>query len=146
VFIAPSADHIPPILVHFVERCRSLHESVILLTVRTEVIPKVPANERYEIRDLGDGFWRLVLHFGYMEHPYIVDALGAVVKSENLPIDLQEITYYIGHEKLKTAKSGYMGKTAERVFGYLQRNAVEVEGTFALPPRQVVEIGTQVDL
>ncbi|MBV8809068.1 MAG: KUP/HAK/KT family potassium transporter [Acidobacteriaceae bacterium] len=146
VFVAPSPDHIPPILVHFVERCRSLHENVILLTVRTEVIPKVPLNDSYKLIDLGDGFWRLTLHFGYMERPLIVDALQRVVKTEGLPIDLQEMTYYVGHETLKTAKSGYMGRIAEAVFAYLQRNAVEVESTFGLPVRQVVEIGTQIDL
>jgi KUP system potassium uptake protein len=146
VFIAPSPDHIPPILVHFVERCRSLHEAVILLTVRTEVVPKVRPSERYEVSDLGDGFWRIVLHFGYMEHPHVVDALAEAVKTEGLPIDLQEITYYVGHETLRTVKSSSMGRIAEKIFGYLQRNAVEVESTFGLPPRQVVEIGTQIDL
>jgi KUP system potassium uptake protein len=146
VFIAPSPEHIPPILVHFVERCRSLHESVILLTVCTEVVPRVPPEERYGITDLGDGFWRIVLHFGYMERPQVVDALEQVVRTENLPMNLQEITYYIGHETLKTEKSGSMGRIAEKIFSYLQRNAVEVESTFGLPPRQVVEIGTRVDL
>jgi len=146
VFIAPSPDHVPPILFHFVERCRSLHENVLLLTVRTEVIPKVPAGERYEITDLGDGFWRVVLHFGYMEHPHVVDALRYMVDKERLPIDLQEITYYVGHETLTRPKSGVLGRTAEKIFAYLQRNAVEVESTFELPPRQVVELGTQVDL
>ena len=110
------------------------------------MIPKVPPDEKYEITNLGTGFWRLVLHFGYMEYPHVVDAIGYVVRTKRLPVDLQEITYYVGHEKLKTATSAYMGKTAERIFGYLQRNAVEVESTFGLPPRQVVEIGTQIDL
>ncbi len=146
VFIAPSPDHIPPILVHFVERCRSLHETVILLTVCTEVIPKLPADEKYQITNLGDGFWRIVLHFGYMEHPYVVDALQHVMDNEHLPIDFQEITYYVGHETLKTPESGSLGKIAEKIFAYLQRNAVDVESTFGLPPRQVIEIGTQIDL
>lgn len=131
---------------HFVERCRSLHETVILLTVCTEVIPKLPADEKYQITDLGDGFWRIVLHFGYMEHPYVVDALQHVMDKEHLPIDLQEITYYVGHETLKTPESGSLGKIAEKIFAYLQRNAVDVESTFGLPPRQVIEIGTQIDL
>ncbi|MBV8895445.1 MAG: potassium transporter Kup [Acidobacteriaceae bacterium] len=146
VFIAPSSDHIPPILVHFVKRCRSLHEAVILLTVCTEVIPKAPLAERYQVTDLGDGFWRLILHFGYMEHPLVVNALKDVVAAEGLPFDLNEITYYVGHETLKSAKSHSMGRMAEKVFAYLQRNAVEVEGTFGLPANQVVEIGTQVDI
>src|SRR5580700_7723048 len=42
VFLAPSADHIPPILVHHVERTRSLHETVVLLTVQESIAPVVP--------------------------------------------------------------------------------------------------------
>jgi KUP system potassium uptake protein len=146
VFIASSPDHVPPILVHFVERCQSLHENVLLLTVCTEVVPKVAPTERYGITDLGDGFWRVVLHFGYIEQPRVVEALEYLVKTEHLPIDLKEITYYVGHEKLSAPGSSKMGRIAERVFSYLQRNAVDVESTFGLPPRQLVEIGTQVDL
>jgi K+ transporter len=39
-----------------------------------------------------------------------------------------------------------MGRIAETVFGYLQRNAVAADRHFGIPPSQVVEIGTQVDL
>ena len=146
VFIASSPDHVPPILVHFVERCRSLHENVILLTVRTEDCAKMPVAERHQFTDLGDGFWSVTLHFGYMEHPRVCDALRELVRHEHLPIDLNEITYYVGHETLTSVKSGRMGKVAEAIFGYLQRNAVDVESTFCLPPEQVVEIGTQIDV
>lgn len=146
VFIAPSRDHVPPILVHFAERCRSLHEHVILLTVCTEVIPKMPSNEKCEITDLGDGFWRVVLHFGYMEHPRVVEALDSALAGAHVPVDLKEVTYYVGRETLISTKTSKMGKIAEKIFSYLQRNAVDVVGTFCLPPRQVVEIGTQVDV
>lgn len=146
VFIAPSRDHVPPILVHFAERCRSLHEHVILLTVCTEVIPKIPPDERYELTDLGDGFWRVVLHFGYMEHPQVVEALASALASARLPFDLSEVTYYVGRETLISKETSKPGKIAEKIFSYLQRNAVDVVSTFCLPPRQVVEIGTQVDI
>jgi len=146
VFIAPSPGHVPPILVHFVERCRCLQQTVILLSVRTEVVPKLSIEERYEISDLGDGFWRVVLHFGYMEQPGVVEALARVVQNEHLSVDLQETTYYVGHETLLATKAGNMGRIAEKVFAYLQRNAVDVESTFGLPSRQVIEIGTQIDL
>jgi KUP system potassium uptake protein len=146
VFIAPSRDHVPPILVHFAERCRSLDEHVILLTVCTEVIPKMPPDERCEITALGDGFWRVVLHFGYMEHPRVVEALGSALEAAHLPVDLKEVTYYVGRETLISTKTGKMSKIAEKIFAYLQRNAVDVVSTFCLPPRQVVEIGTQIDI
>ncbi len=146
VFIASSPDHVPPILVHFVERCRSLHENVILLTVQTEPSAKISAGERYQLTGLGDGFWRVVLHFGFMEQPQVCEALSSLVENEHLPIDLKDLTYYVGHEKLEAVKSGKMGKVAEAIFTYLQRNAVDVESTFCLPPQQVVEISTQVDV
>jgi K+ transporter len=47
---------------------------------------------------------------------------------------------------LTSLKSGKMGKAAEAIFAYLQRNAVDVESTFCLPPDRVVEIGTQIDV
>jgi len=146
VFIASSPDHVPPILVHFVQRCRSLQEHVLLLTVKTETYARVPPDKRYEVADLGDGFWTVVLHFGYMEHPLVAERLGEVVEIERIPVDRKEITYYIGKETLTARRSGQMSRLAERIFAYLQRNAVEVEKTFCLPPQQVVEIGTQIDL
>ena len=42
VFLAPSAEHVPPILVHHVERSRSLHETVVLLTVQEVPDPGRP--------------------------------------------------------------------------------------------------------
>ena len=146
VFIAPSVDHVPPILMHFVQRCRSLSEQVVLLTVITDMESEVAEGGRYQIKDLGDGFWRVVLHFGYMEHPKVADALRSAAARGALPVDVNDLTYYIGHETLTEGKSNRMGKTAEKIFSYLQRNAVEVERTFCLPPEQVIEIGTQVDL
>ena len=146
VFIASSVNHVPPILLHFVERCRSLHDNVILLSVTTEDRARIATAERYEVQDLGHGFWRVGLHFGFMEHPRVAEALDSAIESEHLPIDLQELTYYVGHETLTGVGSNKMGRAAEMIYGYLQRNAVDVESTFCLPPRQVIEIGTQIDL
>lgn len=120
-----------------------MHENVILLTVITEDCAKVAAAARYKVQNLRDGFWQLELHFGFMERPRVAEALGCVVKAGHLPVDLNEITYYVGHETLTALKSNKMGRVAERFFSYLQRNAVDVESTFCLPPRQVIEIGTK---
>ncbi|GAC1648153.1 MAG: potassium transporter Kup [Acidobacteriaceae bacterium] len=146
VFFASSVDHAPPILMHFVQRCRSLSENVILLSVITEQSAKLSNEQRYQIEDLGDGFWKVVLHFGFMEHPRVLDALNTAAANGDIPFDLRELTFYIGHETLIAGRSNKMGRTAERIFSYLQRNSVDVETTFCLPPQQVIEIGTQIDL
>ncbi len=146
VFIAPSENHVPPILMHFVERCRSLSENVILLSVATDVAAVIPPSQRYSVKNLGAGFWQVALRFGFMEHPRVVEALQEAVKAENIPVHLDDVTYYVGHETLVARKSNKLGRTAERIFSYLQRNAVEVETTFCLPPQQVIEISTQVNV
>lgn len=56
VFLSPSADHVPPMLVHHVERSRSLHETVILLTVQGASTPVVADHERYKLAALGEGY------------------------------------------------------------------------------------------
>ena len=146
VFVAPSRNHVPPILMHFVQRCRTLSQTVVLLNVCTEVSPQVPEERRSTVTSLGDGFWQVSLRFGFMEHPRVVEALQRVVQSNNIPADLNEITYYVGRETLVSNRSGRLGRMAEHIFAYLQRNAVDVEATFCLPPQQVIEIGTQVNV
>jgi len=39
-----------------------------------------------------------------------------------------------------------MGRWAEGLFGYLQRNAVAADEHFSIPRRQVIEVGLQLDL
>jgi KUP system potassium uptake protein len=42
---------------------------VVLLTVVSEDIPRVPESERFEVEAYGDGFFRVLLHFGFMDEP-----------------------------------------------------------------------------
>src|SRR5246127_4355584 len=72
VFLAPDADHVPPILMHHIERSRALHETVVLLTVKEAILPVVPEYSRFEVEVLGEGFYKLCISFGYMENPLLL--------------------------------------------------------------------------
>jgi KUP system potassium uptake protein len=146
VFIAPSAEHVPPILVHHVERSRSLHERVVLLTVREEPVPEVEPSSRYRLEELGDNFYRLILKFGYMEEPLLLPVLRDVARQENLELDFDQATYYIGHETIVASDNGSISRIPEAIFAYLSRNAVHEERRYGMPTDQIVEIGTQIDL
>jgi KUP system potassium uptake protein len=146
VFLAPSAEHVPPILVHHVERSRSLHETVVLLTVLKESIPIVPAEARYQLSALEEGFYKLIVSFGYMEDPQLLPVLGEVAFCEELPFDFENATYYIGHETIVAGNDGVISRVPEAIFSYLNRNAVHEERHYGMPPEQIVEIGTQIDL
>ena len=75
IFISPTAEHIPPILVHHVKCNRCLHETVVLLNVCTTMKPSMEQHPRYEITELDKNCYRLVISFGYMEVPNIIPVL-----------------------------------------------------------------------
>jgi KUP system potassium uptake protein len=146
VFISPSALHVPPILVHHVERSRSLHETVVLLTVEKTSSPVVATESRYQLTALGEGFYKLIVSFGYMEEPYLIPVLPEVARAEKLPIDFDNATYYIGHETIVASDDGVISRVPEAIFSYLNRNAAHEERHYGMPADQIVEIGTQIDL
>jgi KUP system potassium uptake protein len=146
IFLAPSADHVPPILVHHVERSRSLHETVVLLTVEKAAIPVVSPESRGQFVSLGDGFYRLIVSFGYMEEPHLLPVLEELSESQQPLLDFVGATYYIGHETIVASDEGVMSRVPEAIFAYLSRNAVHEERNYGMPAEQIVEIGTQIDL
>lgn len=146
VFMASSADMLPPVLVHHVERSRALQQTVILLTVQVAGDPVVDAANRYDVHHLEDGFHRIIVRFGFMEEPFVLPVLEKAVREANIPFPDREVTYYLGRENFVASSKGHMGAISESVFSFLQKNAVAADRFFGLPHRHVVEIGTQMDL
>jgi KUP system potassium uptake protein len=146
VFLAPSPNNVPPVLMHHVERSRSLHETVVLLTVQEMPMAEVPAGSRYSLTSAGDGFYKLIVSFGYMEEPLLMPVLHAVAQAEGIPFEPNDATYYIGHETIVASDAGNMSRIPEAIFSYLNRNAVHEERRYGMPAEQIVEIGTQIDL
>jgi KUP system potassium uptake protein len=144
VFLSPSADHVPPILVHHVERSRSLHATVIFLTVERPPVPVVAEEARWRLVPLGDGFYRLVVAFGYMEEPLLLPVLHQVSGASGIGLDASDTTYYVGHETIVVQDESAINRIPEAIFSYLNRNAVHEERRYGMPLDQVVEIGAQL--
>jgi KUP system potassium uptake protein len=145
VVLAPDAKHVPPVLMHYVERSHSLHETVVLLNVKEAISPVVSEDSRFKVEVLGDGFYKLSVSFGYMEKPRLLPVLQTVAETGQIPFQANGATYYIGYETI-IAKNGGLHRVPEAVFSYLNRNSVHEERRYGMPPEQVVEIGTQVFL
>ena len=56
------------------------------------------------------------------------------------------MTYYLGRETFLATSAGEMGAASESLFAFLARNARPATTLFCIPPAQVVEIGSQMDL
>jgi KUP system potassium uptake protein len=146
IFMSSTTTHAPPVLVHMIERERALHERVVILTVVTETVPEVPEERRLEVRSLGNGIYQAIASYGFMQEPDVPKVLAEAASLLGLSIDPQQATYYLGRESVQAGPKGGMGSFAESLFSYLQRNAVTADRHFHIPPRQVIEIGIQLDL
>jgi KUP system potassium uptake protein len=146
IFMSSSTTHVPPVMVHVVERERALHRQVLLLTVLTESEPQVPPERWLETRSLGDDIHQVIARYGFMQAPDVPAILKEVTARLGLTVDPAETTYYLGRESVLAGKQGAMGRFAESLFSYLQRNAVTADRHFKIPPRQVIEVGIQLDL
>jgi KUP system potassium uptake protein len=146
VFMSSSAQHVPPVLVHLVERTRAVHEEVVLLTVVTASVPTVPADARVEVTSLRPGFHRVIAHYGFMDEPDVPAVVREASQRAGLAVDPDTTTYFLGREAVLGRGTGAMGRFAEGLFGYLQRNAVAADRHFQIPPKQVIEVGIQLDL
>jgi KUP system potassium uptake protein len=144
VFISPSAANVPPILMHHIERSRSLHETVILLTVERPPVPVVAQDARWRMLPQGDGFYRLIVAFGYMEEPLLLPVLQQAAQASGIPLDLANMTFYVGHETIIVHDQATINRIPEAIFSYLNRNAVHDERRYGMPLDQVVEIGAQI--
>jgi KUP system potassium uptake protein len=145
VFMTGANSGTPPALVHNMKHNKVLHETIIILTVTTEAMPHVSKDNRMQIENLSPGFYKVDIHYGFMDSPNIPAAL-ARCSSHGLDIRLAEITYFLGRETLVATKKPGMAMWRERLFSFMSRNAQRANTFFKLPTNQVVEIGMQIDL
>jgi len=122
-----------------------LHDRVVLLTVITEDIPFVRGADRLEIEDLGQNFFRVTIHFGFMQNPNIPYALE-LSRDKGLNLNLHDALFYLGRETLIPSESPALNIWQERVFTFMFRNASNPIIFFGIPAAQAVEIGTLVEI
>lgn len=146
VFLASADQGVPPILVHLVERTRSLHKTIVLLTVVTTEVPKVENRDRLHVEEIDHGFWRMHVYYGFKQQPDVPNALSLAARRQVLDIDVEDVTYYLARERILAKKGGEMGVVIEGFFSFLQRNAVNADRYFRIPASQVIEVGAQIDL
>jgi KUP system potassium uptake protein len=71
VFLTADPNAAPTSLLHNLKHNRVLHERNIILTIKSEDVPRVARHERIEIDRIADNFIRVVAHYGFMETPSV---------------------------------------------------------------------------
>ena len=158
VFLTSDMSGAPPVLLHHLKHNQVLHEKVMLLSITTEEIPQVDADERVRCRELGEGFYQVTAHYGFMETPDVPSILHALGErggpGKRIITRLNSTTFYLGRETLiavggRAGRSlasgvGRMARWRKKLFIFMTRNAQSATAFFGLPPNRVVELGAQI--
>jgi len=128
-----------------VKHIHTLHEQVLLLTIRSVDVPTVPTKEQVTVQELGQGFYRIEALNGFMQTPDVPKILK-IASGYGLVTDPMTTTFYLGREALLTTGRAKMFRWRKALFAFMSRNAGTPAAYFNLPVNRVVELGAQVEL
>jgi KUP system potassium uptake protein len=146
IFLTGDPQGTPLALLHNIKHNQVVHQLTLFLTIVTDDVPAVPETERLSLKPLGQGFFRVVAHYGFMEVPNAPALVERLRTVHGLEIDPARTSYFVGREKLIAAGYSGMARWRERLFTLLSQNAQSATSYFRIPPGQVVELGAQVEL
>jgi KUP system potassium uptake protein len=146
VFLSTSADVVPAALLHNLKHNQVLHERVLILNVKVEEVPHVPSEKRLDVHDAGQGFYRVILHYGYMEEVDIPRDL-AEIDTCGAPFNMMSTSFFLGRQKLIASKKRPgMALWREKLFSWMLKSSESAMEFFKLPTNRVVELGSQLQI
>jgi KUP system potassium uptake protein len=144
VFMTSDPDGAPLVLLHHLKHIKMLHEKVILLSVLSTTVPEVPKENRVEVIELGEGFYRVRARYGFMETPNVPDVLERA-KEFGLMTQPATTSYFLGRERLLPSGKERLAGWRKKLFIFMSRNSRTATEFFGLPPNRVVELGAQIE-
>ena len=94
---------------------------------------------------MGHGFYRIVLHYGFMDEVDIPAELGKEARAGG-PFLAMQTSYFLARQTLIASNRPGMAIWREKLFAWMVRNAESAMGFFKLPGNRVIELGSQVEI
>ena len=144
VFMTADANGVPSALLHNLKHNKVLHERVVILNVRYAEVPYVPADRRLEMEKLAEGFYHVVIRYGFMDDIDIPKALSECPCG--MQFELMDTTFFFSRENLIPTRGEGMMIWREHIFAAMARNAASPMTFFKIPANRVVELGAQLEI
>lgn len=145
VFMTSNPEGAPLVLLHHLRHNKTLLEHVILLSVLSTNVPHVPDDERLTATDLGEGFWRVVARYGFMERADVPQILTRA-RAMGVTADRRDTTYFLGRERLLPSGRAHLARWRKKLYIFMSRNSRTATEYFSIPPNRVVELGAQLEM
>ncbi len=145
VFLSRHGARVPPALLLNEQHNHVLHERVVILTVLNQDVPYVPDGRRAEVEELGKGFFRVSVRYGFLQYARFSDLLRQIAH-RGLDLRVDGTTFFIGREMLVPNRQHPWMQLRARVFSLMARLALRPADYVLIPCGRVVEIWSQVEL
>ena len=145
VFLTAQLDAVPHALLHNLKHNKVLHERNVMLNVEWLETPTAEDEERIEIQDLGSEFHKLILRYGFAEDPDVPEMLAKCEKA-GLSFDMMDTTFFLSRESIVASDRRGMPIWRDKLFAFMQRNALSATAFFQIPGNRLIELGTQVEI
>jgi KUP system potassium uptake protein len=146
VYLSASEDGVPSALLHNLKHNQVLHARVLIVTVKVEEVPQVEPAHRAAVEDAGEGFYRVIIRYGFMEDIDIPRDLAALETACG-PFDPMTTSYFLGRQKLiPSADHPGMARWREGLFAWMSKSSESAMESFKLPTNRVVELGSQLQI
>ena len=143
VFLTPDVNSAPTSLMHNLKHNRILHERNIVLSIKTNDVPRVPRRERLEIDRSNETFIKITAHYGFMETPSIPKIFNQC-RRKSLNVYLGATSFFVSRRVLRPSSKSEMPLWQEMLFIALTHGAEDATAYFQIPTDRVVEVGTQI--
>ena len=145
VFLSAAADGVPHALRHNIKHNKVLHDRNVIVTVQFERVPFVEEAAHADIVDLGDGFSRIILRYGFVQQMDVPESLQRA-EGCGIGLELDDVSYFLGRQTIIPTKLPGMALWRERLFALMVRSAETPMEFLKLPSNRVIELGSQVEI
>ncbi len=145
VFMVATPKGTPLSLLHHMKANKCLQKRIVLLSIVTVDEPHAFEGSRYSIEELGQGVWRMIGRYGYMESPNVSFLMSKFSESVT-EMNLKNVTYFFNREMIIVGGKMRMWTWQKKLYAFISRNATPVKDYYNIPPNQIIEIGLPIQI
>jgi len=149
VFLNRGKDTAPLAMRANVEHSHVRHDHVVIMTIETEPVPRIPEDQRTDVDALGfaqDGIVHVTARFGYMEPADVPAALRLLTPEETEgAIDVDQASYFLSKLELDAGPEPTMAPWRKRLFVATSYLAADAADYFHLPHDRTVVMGSRIE-
>jgi KUP system potassium uptake protein len=138
--------HTSPLLIQQMRHNRVLHENVILMTIEAVGRPIVHARERFEIANLGHGFYRVIVKIGFLQTPDLPAYVKGLIRL-GLDCAKEDIHYLVAYEHVvRRPRGSHFPLILWHIFSLMSKVGVRLTDFLNIPEEHVFEVGIKVQI